>query len=81
MIGLAAIVETGQLAKVVAYSLLTGVGISAVFGLGVSSAGGLLDAMREGRRSAAVLWGTLATLCLFATLAVIVLGIAILSTK
>lgn len=77
----ATIIETGKLAQVFGYSLLAGVGIAIIFSLGVSSAAGLLDAVRDRRSGAAALWGTLATLCGVVTLGVVVLGIVILSTK
>ncbi len=78
---IAAIVQTGQLLKVVVYSLVAGVGVSAVFGLGVSSAAGLIDALRARRTSAAVAWGALAATCGLATAAVVVIGIVVMSTK
>jgi hypothetical protein len=81
MSALAAIVETSKLGKVIAYSLLTGVGISVVFSLGVSSAGGLLDALRERHTPAVIAWGALAVICTLVALAAVVLGIVIMSTK
>ena len=77
----AAVVETSKLGKVVVYSLVSGVGIAVVFSLGVSSAGGLLDALRERRTGAAIAWGTLAGVCGVVALAAVVLGIVIMSTK
>ena len=78
---IATVVQTGQLLKVVLYSLVAGVGISAVFGLGVSSAAGLIDALRDRRTSAAVAWGAMATTCGLATIAAVVIGIVVMSTK
>jgi hypothetical protein len=78
---LAAIVETTTLGKVVAYSLLTGVGLAAVFSLGVSGAAGLIDALRERRTAAVIAWGTLAGICALVTLGAIVFGIVVMSTK
>ena len=78
---LATIIETGKLAQVFGYSLLTGVGIAIIFSLAVSGAAGLLDAVRDRRAGAAALWGTLATLCAAITVAVIVLGIVVMTTK
>ena len=77
----AAIIETSKLGKVVGYSLLTGVGISAVFSLGVSSAAGLLDALRERRTAAVIGWGALAGVCSLVALGAVVFGIVIMSTK
>jgi hypothetical protein len=78
---LATIIETGKLAQVVGYSLLAGVGVAVVFSVGVSSAAGLLDALRSRRTGLAALWGTLATLCALAALGTAVLGIVIMARK
>jgi hypothetical protein len=76
-----AIVETGPLAKVVLYSLLAGVGIAVIFGLGVSGAAGLLDALRERRTTAGAAWAALTVVCLAGALAAVVLGIVVMTTK
>jgi hypothetical protein len=78
---IAAIVETGTLAKVVVYSLITGVGVAVVFGAGVSGAASLLDALRERRTVAGAAWGTLTVLCLLVVVAVVVLGVVVMTTK
>ena len=78
---IAAILDAGTLGKVIVYSLISGVGISAVFALGVSSAAGLVDAIRQRRTIAGALWGVCAFACVAATLATIVLGIVVMSTK
>lgn len=76
-----AIVQWGQLLKVVLYSLVAGVGVSAIFGLGVSSAAGLVDALRARRTGPALAWGALAATCGVATAAVVVIGVVVMSTK
>lgn len=78
---MAAIVETAQLAKVVLYSLLAGVGISAAFGLGVSGAAGFMDALREHRTTAALAWGSVVTVCVAVAVSAIVFGIVVMTTK
>jgi hypothetical protein len=78
---LAAIIETSKLGKVVAYSLITGVGISVVFSLGVSGAAGLIDALRERRTGAVIAWGALAGVCGLAALGAVIFGVVIVSTK
>ena len=55
-----AIVEVGTLLKVVLYSLALGLGIAVVFAVGVSSANGLMDALRERRTLAGAAWAVLA---------------------
>jgi hypothetical protein len=80
MIG--AIVNTTTLGKVALYSLVSGIGIAVVFGLGVSSAAGLAESMRQRPRSAASFaWGALAVTCFACALAAVVLGIVVLSSK
>jgi hypothetical protein len=77
----AAIVEASKLGKVVLYSLIFGVGVAVVFSLGVSSAAGLLDALRERRTAGVIGWGTLAGVCAVAALGAVVLGVVVMSTK
>lgn len=77
----AAIANAGKLGKVVLYSLIAGVGISAVFALGVSGAGGLLDALRERRTAAALGWGALAALCTAVALGGVVFGVVVMTQK
>ncbi|MDQ6821148.1 MAG: hypothetical protein M3076_12570 [Actinomycetota bacterium] len=78
---LGAIVETTTLLKVIAYSLLFGLGIAVVFGIGVWSAGGLIDSVRTRRTAASAAWGVIAGVCAIAVLAVIVPGIVVMSAK
>jgi hypothetical protein len=76
-----AIVETGTLAKVILYSLVSGVGIAILFGTGIASAGSLLDALRERRTAAGAAWGVLTVACLAVMLGIIVFAILVMSTK
>ncbi len=76
-----AIVETGTLLKVVLYSLAFGLGVAVVFGIGVSSAAGLLEAMRARRTLAGAAWALLAAGCMGGVLATVVLGIILMSQK
>ena len=71
----AAIVNLTTLGKTVLYSFIAGVGIAAVFGGGVTSAAGLVEAVRANRTAAIVGWGALAVLCAAAALAAIAAGI------
>ena len=76
-----AIVETGTLLKVVLYSLALSLGVAVVFGIGVSSAAGLLDAMRARRTLAGAAWAALGAVCTGAVLAAVVLGIIVMAKK
>jgi hypothetical protein len=77
----AAIVDTTTLGKAILYSVVAGVGIAVVFGAGVSSAAGLLDALRDRRTAAGAAWGLLTLVCLLAAAAGIVLGIVAMTAK
>jgi|GEM_PF-3001301 hypothetical protein len=72
---MATIVDFTTLGKTVLYSFIAGIGFAAVFGGGVSSVAGLVEAMRTGRTVAVVGWGALAVLCAAAALAAIAAGI------
>jgi len=78
---MAAIVNTTTLAKAVLYSLVAGIGIVVVFAVGVSSAAGLLDALRERRTVAGVAWGALALVCVAGAATAIVIGVVVMTQK
>jgi len=77
----AAILETSTLAKVVLYSVVSGVGIAVIFGAGVSSAAAFVEAMRERRSAAGTAWALMAIVFLAGALAAVVLGLVVMSTK
>jgi hypothetical protein len=78
---IATIVNTGTLLKVVLYSLIAGVGITSVFALGVTSAAGMLEAVRRRRSAIGAAWGVLMLACLAVSAAAIVLAIVVMSSK
>jgi hypothetical protein len=78
---IAAIVDTTTLGKVVLYSALVGVGTVTVFALGVSSAAGLLEALRRRSSGAAFAWGALTVGCVAVSVGAVVLGIIVMSSK
>jgi hypothetical protein len=78
---IATFVDFTTLGKTVLYSLIAGVGIAAVFGGGVTSAAGLLEALRAGRAAAVVAWGALAVGCALLALAAIAAGIFVMTGK
>lgn len=75
----AAIVDVTTLGKTVLYSFAAGIGIAAVFGGGVSSAAGVVEALRTGRTAAVVGWSALGVLCAAAALAAIAAGIYVMT--
>lgn len=75
------IVDVTTLGKTFLYSLLAGVGIAVIFGAGVSSAAGLVEARRQGRTAAELAWGALTLFCLICAAGAVVLGIVVVSEK
>ena len=75
----AAIVNFTTLGKTVLYAFIAGVGIAAVFGGGVTSAAGLLEALRARETVAVIGWGALAVLCAGLALAGIAAGIYVMT--
>jgi hypothetical protein len=78
---IATIVDTTTLGKVVLWSLLTGVGITTVFAVGVASAAGMVDALRRRRPVVSFTLAAVALLCAIATVGAIVLGLVVMATK
>lgn len=76
---LAALVDVTTLVKAVVYSLVAGIGIAAAFGVCVTSAAGLLDAVRSRRTGVAVAWGTAAVLCGALVLGGVAAGIVVMT--
>ena len=54
-----AIIDTGDLLKVVWTSIVAGIGVTAAFGLAILGAGRAMDYGREGRPIEALAYGTL----------------------
>jgi hypothetical protein len=78
---IASILDATKLGKVILYSLASGIGIAVIFGVGVSSAAGLLESLRQRRNVASVAWGALAVSCALCVLGAIVLGIVVMASK
>jgi hypothetical protein len=78
---LASIVNTTTLGKTILYSLAAGIGIAVIFGAGVSSAAGLIEARRERRTVATAAWSTAALICLLSAAGAVVLGIVLMAQK
>jgi hypothetical protein len=78
---IAAIVDTKTLGKVVVYSLVTGVGITTVFAVGVASVSGMVDALRRRRSVLGATYAAIALVCALATVGAIVLGLVVMASK
>jgi len=78
---MATIVQTGDLVKTVIASLVAGVGITAIFSVAIWSGARFADLNRGGRPIAASAAGALGVLALAATLAAVVFGIVVMTSK
>lgn len=78
---IAAIVNTGALLKVIAASLVIGVGVTTVFAAGVASASGMLEALRRRRSVAAGALAAVTIGCVAVCGAAIVLGLVVMTSK
>jgi hypothetical protein len=78
---IAAIVDTAKAGKVILYSLASGIGVTVVFGAGVSSAAGLLESLRQRRTGSAIAWGAVTVACVACTLGAVVFGVVVMTNK
>ncbi len=78
---LAAIVDTEALAKVIVYSLIAGIGVTVSFALTILGATRFADMRREDRPVEAGLYGALTTVALAISIAAIVFGIVVMTSK
>jgi hypothetical protein len=77
----AVIVDTGTLAKVIAYALVGGVGVSVVFALAVYCAIRSGDSRRAGRGASSSLYATLAAVAVACAAAAVVYGVVLTTQK
>jgi hypothetical protein len=77
----ATIVQTGDLVQTVIASLIAGVGITAVFSLAIWSGARFADLSRDGRTVAAGAAAALGGLALVVTVAAVVVGILVMTSK
>jgi hypothetical protein len=82
MIGLlAAIADTKALLQVVVASLVAGVGVAVAFSLAILGATRFVDLRRHERSLEAAAFGLLAALCLLASMAAVVIGLIVMTSK
>jgi hypothetical protein len=77
----ATILQTTDLLETVAASLIAGVGITAVFSLAIWSGARFADLSRDGRPLAAGAAVVLGAFALLTTLAAVVVGIVVMTSK
>jgi hypothetical protein len=78
---LATVVDTGALAKVIAASLVAGIGVTAAFALGILGATRFADMRKEERAVEAAAYGAMALAAFAACVAAVVVGIVIMASK
>ena len=76
-----AVVEWGELLKVVYSALAAGLGVAIAFSLAVAGATKLADELRESRTVRATLFGIVAVAGFAVCIAAIVLGIVVMTQK
>lgn len=78
---LAVVVETKELLQTIAASVVAGVGITVVFSIAIWGAARFVDLSRSERPVAAGAAATLSGLALIATLAAVVVGMLVMTSK
>ena len=78
---MATIVETKELVETVIASLVAGVGVTAVFSMAIWGGARFVDFNRDGRPVAAAAAVAVSVLALAATLAGVVFGIVVMTSK
>jgi hypothetical protein len=78
---LASVVDWGALGRVIAYSLVAGIGVPAVYALAVLGAGRSIDAQRDGRGALATAYAVVAFVGGAACLGAIAYGIYLMTLK
>jgi hypothetical protein len=78
---LATLVDTAALGKVVAASLIAGIGITLAFSLAIVGAARFTDMRRDERVVEAAAFGALGVIGLVVTIAAVVFGIVVMTTK
>ena len=78
---LATVVDTKALWQTVVAALIAGVGTTLVFSLAILGAARFAEASRNGRSAEATLFAALGILGVLATLAAVVVGVIVMTTK
>jgi len=78
---MATVVETKELIETVIASLVAGVGVTAVFSVAIWGGARFVDFNRDGRPVAAAAAVAVSVLALAATLAAVVFGIVVMTSK
>jgi hypothetical protein len=80
-IGLGTIVETKDLVETVVYSVVAGIGVTAIFSVAIWGAARFADLSQEDRRLEAGVAAVVGVAALLAVVAVIVLAVVVMASK
>jgi hypothetical protein len=80
-LGLGTIVETKDLVETVAYSVVAGIGVTAIFSVAIWGAARFADLSQEDRRLEAGVAAVVGVGALLAVVAVIVLAVVVMASK
>ena len=78
---LATVVDTEALWRTVVAAFVAGVGTTFVFSIAILGAARVSEAQRNGRGGEAAVFGVVAALGLLATVAAVVIGVVVMTTK
>ncbi|MEA2143546.1 MAG: hypothetical protein QOI64_1976 [Solirubrobacteraceae bacterium] len=78
---LAQVVDFDTLGRVAVASFIAGVGVTAIFSLAIHGAVKFVDSRRDGRPLEAAVYAGLTTLSLLGSVAALVLGFIVMTTK
>jgi hypothetical protein len=78
---LATIVETKELLQTVAFAVVAGIGVTAIFSVAIWGAARFVDLSQEERRVAAGAAAAAGAVALLAVLAAIVIGVIVMTSK
>jgi hypothetical protein len=78
---MATVVETKELIETVIASVVAGVGVTAVFSMAIWGGARFVDFSRDGRPAAAAAAAAVGVLALAATLAAVVFGVVVMTSK
>jgi hypothetical protein len=80
-LSLAAIVEAKELVETVLFSIVAGIGVTAIFSVAIWGAARFTDLSQEDRRPAAGAAAAVGVLALLSVLAAIVIGVVVMTSK
>jgi len=78
---MATIVQTGDLVKTVIASVVAGVGVTAIFSVAIWGGARFVDLNRSGRPAAAAVAAAFGLLALTGTVAAVVVGMVVMTSK